>query len=286
MTPSPSGNTIPRVKIWPALLAPLLLTGCGARTELYAPPIPQLPASYCKGAEALSVYLVTEQANLYSFDPPSQAFTLIGGVSCPTGANPFSMAVDHKGTAYVVYGDGELFEVSTATAACTATPYASSPSFSRTFGMGFSTDPDGKGETLYLAGEQSPGELASLDTTTFAVTGVGAFSLDIGNAELTGTGAGKLFGFGVVTDLDGAHLAEIDKTDAKIITDTVVPTPTNPTSWAFAAWGGDFYFFTSAGGATSTVARVKTSDSSFDPSYATLPGEAITGAGVSTCAPR
>ena len=65
-----------------------------------------------------------------------------------------------------------------------------------------------------------------------------------------------------------------------------MPTPQGPDAWAFAFWGGDFYFFTSVGGAPSTVGRFHPADGSFDPVYATLPSGAITGAGVSTCAPR
>jgi hypothetical protein len=275
------------VKTWPALFLPLALSACGARTELYAPPVPpvpQHPATYCQGAEATSVYLVTEQAHLYSFDPPSATFALLGTVSCPSGYDPFSMAVDYHGTAYVEYGDSSIFEVSTATAACTATPFV--PSSLRSFGMGFSTNPDGAGETLYIAGHGSPGTLATLDTKTFAVEDVGPFSEDIGDAELTGTGAGQLFGFGIVQGAPLAHLSEIDKTSAAILTDDSVPSSDQTKAWAFAAWGGDFYFFTSSDDANSVVARLHPKDGSYDASYATLPGEAITGAGVSTCAPH
>ena len=113
---------------------------------------------------------------------------------------------------------------------------------------------------------------------------IGAFSEDIGSAELTGTGTGQLFGFGIVQGAPYAHIAEIDKADAAILTDDSVPTSDETKSWAFAAWGGGFYFFTSTDGASSVVARLH--DGTYDASYATLPGEAITGAGVSTCAPH
>ena len=66
------------------------------------------------------------------------------------------MAVDRTGIAYVVFSpSGELFRVSTATAACEPTPFVSGQGgFSSTFGMGFSGDTDG-GETLYVAGDQN-----------------------------------------------------------------------------------------------------------------------------------
>jgi hypothetical protein len=274
------------VKTWPALLAPLALCACGARTGLDAPPLPQRPANYCQGAEATSVYVVSEQANLYSFDPPSATFTPIGALSCPGGGGPFSMAVDYQGMAYVEYQDGSLFLVNTATADCTSTPYVPSPSFSTSFGMGFSSNQDGNGETLYVAGEGSPGALGTLDTQSFTIQTVGTFSSDIGDAELTGTGLGQLYGFGILQNATFAHLADIDKTDAVILSDDSVPSGLMTAAWAFAAWGGDFYFFTSDDGVSTTVARLHPPDQSYDASYAALPGEAITGAGVSTCAPH
>jgi hypothetical protein len=281
------------VKTRAALLAALLLPACGARTELYAPPIDSVEPGplpqYCQGADATSIYVVTVENELLRFDPPSAAFTSIGPVDCPAqpGATPFSMAVDHLGTAYVVFDDGELFTVSTASAACSPTGApVDMGTFTPTFGMGFSADADGTTETLYLASTSVPGTLGTLDTSTFAVHPVGAFSSNVGEAELTGTGNGRLFAFGVALGLDGAHLAEIDTTDASVESDTIVPTPEGPSAWAFAFWGGDFYFFTAVGGASSTVGRLHPADGTFDATYAKLPSGAVVGAGVSTCAPR
>jgi hypothetical protein len=152
--------------------------------------------------------------------------------------------------------------------------------------MGFSKDHGGLGETLYLASTASPGRLGTLDTTTFAVHEVGAFTADIGEAELTGTGDGRLFAFGAQPDPVGGHFAEIDGTDGYVESDTLLPTPPLPRAWAFAFWGGDFYFFTSIDAATTTVGRFHPADGSFDATYASLPAGAVVGAGVSTCAPR
>jgi hypothetical protein len=78
----------------------------------------------------------------------------------------------------------------------------------------------------------------------------------------------------------------LEPTSAAVESVTVVATPTQPRAWAFAFWGGDFYFFTSVDGVSSTVGRFHPADGSFDPAYATLPSGAISGAGVTTCAPR
>ncbi len=251
---------------------------------------PGAPPAYCGGKTAPSVYVVTSADELLEFDPPSGAFNDLGPLECPTmqsGSGAFSMAVAHDGTAYVVYDDGELFTADIASAACTATtsPIDTS-SFTPTFGMGFSTDPDGLGETLYLSGDSTPGLLGTLDTTSFVVAPVGPFSSNIGEAELTGTGDGRLFAFGVGAEPNGADLAELDKTSAAILSDIVVPTPAAPVAWAFAFWGGDFYFFTSVDRVTTVVGRFHPPDGTFDATYATLATGAVTGAGVSTCAPR
>jgi hypothetical protein len=277
-----------------ALASLVGLAGCGARTELPTPPIdivePGPAPAYCNGKEDTAIYVVTETNQLQRFEPQAASFALIGDLACPVqkaSATPFSMAVDHQGTAYVVFGDGELFVVDTATAACSApsSPIDSS-TFTRTFGSGFASDPGGLTETMYLASTASPGVLGTLATSTFVVEPIAPFSSNVGQAELTGTGSGRLFAFGVVQGLTGSHLAEVRPSDAVVLSDIIVPTPMNPVAWAFAFWGGDFYFFTSVDNATSTVGRFHPQDGSFDAAYATLPSGAITGAGVSTCAPR
>jgi hypothetical protein len=284
-----------RVKTWQGIAAATMLAGCGARTGLDAPPLnfvePGPLPQYCQGVSDTWIYVVTEQNELLRFDPPGASFASIGTVDCPVtrapAATPFSMAVDHRGTAYVVFDDGEMFNVSTTSASCTPT---SSPldtrGFTPTFGSAFCTSAGGTSETLFLASTTSPGQLGALDTATLTVHEIGAFSTDIGEAELTGTGDGRLFAFGAQQDPTGSHFAEVDKQDAYVLSDTIIPTPPFPMAWAFAFWGGDFYFFTSTDGATSTVGRFHPADGSFDATYASLPTGAITGAGVSTCAPR
>jgi predicted small lipoprotein YifL len=275
------------VKTWPVVLAALSLTACGARSSLYTPaPEPGKTPSYCQKTSDTSVYVVTDQSALLRFDAPSGAFDPIGTFACPVatpGAHPFSMAVDHDGKAYVIFDDGELFEVSTKSASCAATAFVAAQSaLGAPFGCGFAADASGAAvETLFIASVGTPAKLGTLDTSTFAVETVGAFSTDIGAAELTGTGDGRLFAFGPVSGNGTAHFAEVDPTDATILLDTPVPTPSNPQSWAFAFWGGDFYFFTDG-----TVGRYHSADGSFDASYAELPGQFIVGAGVSTCAPQ
>jgi hypothetical protein len=261
------------------------LAGCGARSDLpgaeaYNGGGGASSETSCTEAGVTYIYAITDQQKLHSFDPATGAWAFIGDLRCAR-EEAYSMAVDRRGRAYVELHDGRLFVVSTASASCSRSRFRSRR-FEK-FGMGFSADVADGGETLFLATPE--GQLGRLDVSTFQVTTVGFFSRDIGSAELTGTGDGKLFAFGIDETISGAHLAEIDKSNADVLSSEIVPLETvgGPTAWAFAHWGGAFYFFTSEFGAPSAVTR-------YDPAAGTLEVVShaegvIVGAGVSTCAP-
>ena len=114
---------------------------------------PDVPiVSDCPDAGATLVYVLGRANELYSFFPPTLGFTDIGTIGCPSTSSPNSMAVTRSGIAFAGFLDGHLFEVSTANAACKATPYQPNQDGFLTFGMGYAGDLDG-GETLYVAGE-------------------------------------------------------------------------------------------------------------------------------------
>ena len=257
----------------------------------------------CPDAGATLVYVVSEENELLSFYPPTAQFTPIGLLDCPVriqqspAPTPFSMAVDRTGIAYVLYSDGELFRVSTATATCRATAFqANEPGFSTTFGMGFSHDATGTGETLYIAsgGDQVTPRLATIDTRTFALDVVGALRPSIGSAELSGTGAGDLFAFfstrGATpcdnmargSNCTDSAIGQLDKATGRVTGQSVLTGSPQGTAWAFAFWGGDFYTFTAPGAGT-VVNRFNPVDGSFV--TVARRSDFIVGAGVSTCAP-
>jgi hypothetical protein len=189
--------------------------------------------------------------------------------------------------------------VSTKTAACQPTPFiGGNGGFPTLFGMGFSADMgdagpinDG-GETLYLAGDPGTGVgqpvvLGALDTSTFVTRTIGRVSPTIYASELTGTGAGQLFGFYLTTPTasGGGNIGQIDKSTA-VVTNQVTPPGININGgWAFAFWGGDFYTFTAPDGTDTVVQRYRPSDGSVV-TVASLSGLTVVGAGVSTCAPQ
>lgn len=325
----PRGRTL--LSLCTATVPTLLFFACGSRTPLAAPEemgakpdanaltdsrgrdtgrdaltdiaIPGIDAQVrdarrddCPDGDATLVYVVTETNELLSFNPPAGTFRRIGLLACPNtkgSENPFSMAVDRTGVAYVLFRDsarqtvpGRLFRVSTKTAACVETSYVGGQLGFNTFGMGFSSNTGGADETLFIASDSDPNNLglASIDLTTFAVNHVGPFNPTINRAELTGTGDGRLFAFYTGVANASSFIGEIDKSTADVIAEDELVGVTQGQGWAFAYWGGDFYTFTSPGGGGSRVTRFRplTKQISVVANYSSV----IVGAGVSTCAPQ
>jgi hypothetical protein len=230
--------------------------------------------------------VLSAEARLFRFDPPSASFEPAGMLGCvPATAAPITMAVDHHGTAFVTFTDGTMAEVSTSTATCTPTPFMSGPTYAGR-GSCFAASPGGTGEALFMYDGSAPpqGEIVTVDTQTFGESLVGLLSEPLGALELTGTGDGRLFAFGNGTSTaPNGVLAELDPTNAAVLSTTALSLSV-PNGFAFAFWGGDFYFFTGTGRGDSTVARLA-ADGTLQADYAFLPSQNVVGAGVSTCAP-
>ncbi|MEO6420131.1 MAG: hypothetical protein ABIP39_12015 [Polyangiaceae bacterium] len=277
-----------------------------ADEDVIEEPLPPLDASRrdasrmdCLDAGDTQIYVITEDTNeLLAFYPPQGTFRRIGVIACPTilppppnmgVATPFSMAVDRKGVAYILFNDLHIYRVSTATAACVATPFRASQLGFNTFGMGFSTNMAGPAETLFVAADNGSGgtsSLGSIDVTSFDLSRIGGFTPVVARAELTGTGDGRLFAFYTQpsTGTEVSYVGEIDKDNAHVIAADQVPVNQRG-GYAFGFWGGDFYLFTgSPTAAGSIVTRFRPSDKTtvVVGAYPAL----IVGAGVSTCAPQ
>jgi hypothetical protein len=241
----------------------------------------------CPDADSTVVYLISEQNDLLSFFPPTLSFKTIGKINCPSMGTPFSMGVDRKGSAFIVFTDGNLFKVSTLTAACSKTNFIAHPMTGfDTFGMGFSGD--NNGESLYVAGTPlmtfSSG-LATIDTmNNFTFKFIGAFNPNqLQRTEMTGTGDGRLFGWSPNENGSGSQLAQIDRTSGKLVGVNNLQVGGANLAFAFAFWGGDFWIFTSPGGPTTVT---KYDPGSLKESTVTTNSTTIVGAGVSTCAPQ
>jgi hypothetical protein len=254
-----------------------------------------VPPDQCSDAARL-VYVVSRENDLYSFRPDTMTFTKVGALTCPAGINefPFSMAVDRAGTAWILYTDGSLYAASTADASCHRTAFVRNPPGFTLFGMGFAaTAPGASTDVLYISENVAGGGLGVLDLATLTAKRVGPYggALAGHNAELTGTGDGKLYGFFTTIP---AQVAEIGKASGATSSAVPLGSLNAGTDWAFSFWGGDFYLYTGeavqgapddddAGGG-STVTRYRPSDGTLTVLSPGI-GFLITGAGVSTCAP-
>jgi hypothetical protein len=257
--------------------------------DVVLPPIDARPPvdanrSDCPDAAATLVYLVGDDNELYSFYPPQQEYRLIGRINCPSAANPFSMAVDRAGVAYVLYSDGELFRVSTRNASCSRTIFEPNQLGISTFGMGFSSDRGGPAETLFVASTAENGSPPGLATIDIA----NRFRLQLrsefvpSRAELTGTGDGRLYAYYADDQGTDSFIGEISKQSGEVLAEKRLVGISQGTAWAFAFWGGDFYTFSGID-ASSRVTRYRPGDDTVVP-YGNVPAR-IVGAGVSTCAP-
>lgn len=246
--------------------------------------------------EALFVYLVTAEFDLYRYDPSKNSFFLVGKLECPTTGSPFSMGVSRTGTAYVVYRPaglpgsnppGQLFAVSTADASCAQTPFVPGQLGFNLFGMGFAIDDDLLGETLYLAASGEDGQnslgLGSVDhLNDFALSFIGPFSENPGNRiELTSADDGQLYGYFIDPQGNGGYIVRIDKNTAEILETTHIDAGGDNSAFAFAYWSGDFYIFTSPLGGPTTITRYRPTDGSV--TKVSSLGKTVVGAGVSTC---
>ena len=291
-------------------------SGCGARTGLGAPIVvdatedhhdaghdapdvvdaadaveddavafPDVPiVTSCAEAGVTYVYLITEQNELFSFYPPTLAFTKIGDIACPTSQRPFSMGVDRSGVAYSVFQDGHLFRISTVNAACEATTFAPNQDGFLTFGMGYS-GADDAGETLYVTAAGTAPELGWIDTQSYVLSPIGSFKPSTGTrCELTGTGDGRLFAFCLPPETAGGEVIELDPATAQMLSDTPAPVAGFGDAFAWAFWGGEFWMFTGPGGGSTSVTRwdPQTKTGTVVASFAST----VVGAGVSTCAPE
>lgn len=249
-------------------------------------------ADECSDAARL-IYLLTDADALYSFDPPSKQITLIGTLGCNTTMAPNSMAIDRDAVAWVNYVDGGLgvdtagvlFKVSTEDASCEPQPTVNMPAGWYRVGMGFSTDgSDTAEETLFVTGINGGSGLGRIDTESNTLVPIGSFTGPFAgqNAELTGTGDGRLYGFFTSTPVE---VAAIDKGTGAINMNIPMPTVEQPTAWAFSFWGGDFYLYTAQTGLTTRVNQYRPADDFVDTTFIPDLGVRIVGAGVSTCAP-
>ena len=267
---------------------------CGARTGLLAPEVidasqhdvhvkdvvhedvPEEDVVYIDATgncptEATLIYITGDGGALYSFWPPSFAFTFIGNLTCTS--SPTHMTVDRHGVAWVV-ANGQLYRASTIDASCVAvgnwkpSPAPGFDDFALTFVGTTSTD-----TSLYMMGNPASVGLFDTDAGTFNVIGNPPITNAIG--DMTSNGDGTLY---FLHDVPQLFLFEIDPITANIIQSFPV-NATGGGTQALAYFGGLFYAFEN-----NLVSSFDTKTGITTPLGAAPIN--VTGAGQSTCVPN
>jgi hypothetical protein len=237
------------------------------------------------------IYVLSDNAELWSFDPVELEFTLVGAFACDALTATFSMGVDRNAIAWVMFQTADIYTIDiNEPGLCVDPGYIPGQMGFDLYGMAFvSEGEDNPCDQLYalrysggIGFQEGPdiGALGTVDPDDLALTELGLTDYDGG--ELTGTGDGRLFAFAGAAP---AKLVHFDKDDGSVIDILPLDTLELTNAFAFAFFGGDFYFFTEGGfGLTSQVTYLDyDGDESLD-----VVAEApirIVGAGVSTCAP-
>ncbi len=233
------------------------------------------------------IYTVDLDGMFSRFDPKTLTFTDIGPLNCPNDiSGPFAMAVDQNAVAWVVYADGQLFQVDTSTAACQSTTFQVNQDGLLNFGMGFVFQPSTGDDTLYVAGgsnyftNPTYSTLATVSFPGLAVSPIGR--INAGFPDLTGTGDGELWGFmpSFASSSGVAVLDQFDLTTGATLASYSYPALTINGSWAMKFWGGSFWIFLGP----EVLSAPRTAPGTLTTQIANT-GRNIVGAGVSTCAP-
>jgi len=239
------------------------------------------PEDDCTETSDLIYVLDKDSEALFIFDPVSTNLTSLGTLDCDSWGTPASMGVARDGYAYVRFSDQEVFQVDLNTLDCTSTSYSNGSTGFGSFGMGFATPTSSTWrDQLFVA---NSGQLALLNPTSWQLTTLGTLP---SQAELTGTGAGELFG---VLPLESPlTVVELDQSSGSVLDTIRVGTTLdigNLDTFAFAAWDGSFYLFTRTYGMGSTTAVDRIERDGSITSLVSELGINVVGAGVSTCAP-
>ncbi len=198
------------------------------------------------------IYVLSDEDEIYTYDPELDSFEYLTDVICPGEQNPYSLAVDRAGLAWIQYASEDVYTFDPANPApCEFAGVLGGPEGFGLFGMSFAPESNlDVCDRLFLHSysgngpfTEGPGlgQLGVFDPMTDELSALGPVDYDGG--ELAGTGEGRLFAFAGV---EPAKLVEYDKETATPI-DTLPLTGLSKTrASAMAFYGGDAYFFTEA----------------------------------------
>ncbi|MBI4914640.1 MAG: hypothetical protein HY825_02240 [Acidobacteria bacterium] len=198
------------------------------------------------------IFVVSDDGELWNYEPAANAFALVASMICGGGVQPFSMAVDERGTAWILdVTSRRIYTLDVnEPGGCVDSGYRPGSVFGL-FGMAFTGDGPGNACTHLYAFSYSGsgpfregpglGALGVLDPDTMELRRLGP--LDFDGGELAGTRSGRLFGFGGALP---AKVLDLDKSDATVLDMLSLDGFAQTSAAAFAFFGGDAYLFTEA----------------------------------------
>ena len=200
------------------------------------------------GLHGSRIFMMSDDAELWTFDPLTLESEFVLGPVCATDATPYSMAVDPRGRAWIEFIETRrllTIDVNDL-AACEDSGYLPTvmelPYFGSSFvqrgacadlyafsysGAGLFSEGPGIGRLAVIEGD--PPRARILATT------------DFDGGELAGTGDGRLFAF---TGVRPAKLVEYEPSDGSVIETFALDGFSTTNASAFAFFAGDIYFFT------------------------------------------
>jgi hypothetical protein len=245
------------------------------------------------------IFVLSDDSELWKFFPENNTFQMLGAFNCNGNNSAFSMAVDRLGFAWVMLNNpqGDIFKIDvTQPNNCIDPGYNPGQMGFEYFGMAFvSNNEFDQCDSLYgntfdgfggFSEGPNVGDFINLNPETLQITPISKSNFN--GAEMTGTGDGRVFSFGGVP----SKLIERDKANGAVLSTFPLNQLPLTNAFAFAFFGGDFYFFTEADGNpfVSKVTHLDYDDSDNDgmQELTTVVNAGpirIVGAGVSTCAP-
>lgn len=204
-----------------------------------------------KGVHNQAIIVLSDASELYSYDPVQNEFAKITELDCAGQSQPYSMAVDARGHAWVLFASSQDFRTLDVNApnGCENPGYTPGQAGFGLFGMAFSTTSETSTcEQIFALSYSGSGpfgegpgigKLGKLDPETLALEKIA--DIDYDGGELAGTGNGRLFAFAGVNP---AKLVEYDKATGSSIATTPLTGLSKTTASAFAFFAADIYFFT------------------------------------------
>jgi hypothetical protein len=224
-------------------------------SEAGAPSLPPIsgaqPANapaVCADGEPPKAYLWAQDGTLFAFDPGTLETRSLGVVPCSTSANPWTLTVTTSGTAYMLYDDWSLYEVSLGTLACEPTAYQ--PGQLGFLGQeGITVGAGNTADRLYVYGDGASPMLGVSDLSSFDLFQIGAITPGPAAfpVDLRSDAYGRLFALAT-----GGVLEQLDPATGAILGEDATGFEATQGGWALMAYDGELYFF---GGDTGGVSR-------------------------------